>query len=58
MAYVNHVRLTNGVRLLRETGLTVAEIASTVGFWDQSYFDKRFKRAFGTTPIRFRSASR
>jgi AraC-like DNA-binding protein len=55
LAYVNHVRLANGSRLLRETGLTIAEIASEVGFTDQSYFDKRFKRAFGRTPREFRT---
>ena len=54
MAYLNHVRLANGSRLLRETSLTIAEIASAVGFSDQSYFDKRFKRAFGRTPSSFR----
>ena len=54
VAYVNHVRLANGSRLLRESDLTIAEIASHVGFSDQSYFDKRFKRAFGKTPKEFR----
>ena len=54
VAYLNHVRLANGSRLLRETELTIAEIASQVGFSDQSYFDKRFKRAFGRTPREFR----
>jgi AraC-like DNA-binding protein len=54
MAYLNHVRLAHGSRLLRETSLTIAEIASAVGFSDQSYFDKRFKRAFGRTPTSFR----
>jgi len=54
VAYLNHVRLANGSRLLRETDLTIAEIATNVGFSDQSYFDKRFKRAFGRTPREFR----
>ena len=54
VAYLSHVRLANGSRLLRETGLTIAEIATDVGFSDQSYFDKRFKRAFGRTPREFR----
>lgn len=57
VSYLNHVRLANGSRLLRETSLTIAEIASTVGFSDQSYFDKRFKRAFGQTPKEFRLGS-
>lgn len=53
-AYLNHVRLANASRLLLETSRTIAEIALEVGFSDQSYFDKRFKRAFGQTPRDFR----
>jgi len=54
VAYLNHVRLANAARLLRETDRTIAEIADATGFADQSYFDKRFKRAFGRTPKEFR----
>ncbi|MBX3744864.1 MAG: helix-turn-helix transcriptional regulator [Verrucomicrobiae bacterium] len=54
VAYLNHVRLSNGARLLRETDKSIAEIASEVGFSDQSYFDRRFKRAFGQVPKEFR----
>jgi AraC-like DNA-binding protein len=32
----------------------VAEIAAEVGFADQSYFDRRFKQAFGMSPRQFR----
>jgi AraC-like DNA-binding protein len=55
VAYLNHVRLSSAARLLSETALTIAEIASEVGFSDQSYFDKQFKRAFGCSPKQFRS---
>ncbi len=54
VAYLNHVRLANGARLLRETDRSIADIADATGFSDQSYFDKRFKRAFGHTPKEFR----
>ncbi|MPY89639.1 MAG: helix-turn-helix domain-containing protein [Luteitalea sp.] len=57
LAYLNHVRLANALRLLRDTDLTIGEIASAVGFSDQSYFDKRFKRAFGQTPKDFRTGT-
>ena len=57
VAYLNHVRLGQAARLLRETNRTIAEIADAVGFSDQSYFDKRFKRAFGRTPKEFRAES-
>lgn len=55
VAYLNHVRLTNAARLLRESDRTIAEIADLAGFSDQSYLDKRFKRAFGRTPKEFRA---
>jgi transcriptional regulator GlxA family with amidase domain len=54
VAYLNHVRLANAARMLRETDRSIADIANTTGFSDQSYFDKRFKRAFGRTPKEFR----
>ena len=54
VAYLNHVRLANAARLLRETSRSIADIADAAGFSDQSYFDKRFKRAFGQTPKDFR----
>ncbi|MEK7677192.1 MAG: AraC family transcriptional regulator [Verrucomicrobiota bacterium] len=53
--YLNHVRLSNAARLLKETDQTIAEIASLAGFSDQSYFDKRFKAAFGQPPREFRA---
>ena len=55
IAYLNHVRLSNGARLLVETHQTVGEIAHAAGFSDQSYFDKLFKRSFGFTLVKFRA---
>ena len=54
VSYLLHVRLSRAVRLLKETCLTIAQIACEVGFSDQSYFDRRFKRAFSHTPRDFR----
>jgi AraC-like DNA-binding protein len=56
VAYLNHVRLTNGARLLHDTTRSIADVADAVGFADQSYFDRRFKRAFGQSPREFRQA--
>ena len=55
VAYVTHVRVSNALRLLSETNLTIAEIAAQVGFSDQSYFDRRFKQASGKSPREFRA---
>jgi AraC-like DNA-binding protein len=54
VAYVTHIRLSQAARLLKSPDLTIAEVASRVGFSDQSYFDRCFKRAFGQTPREFR----
>ena len=50
VSYVAHVRLSQALRLLKESCLTVAEVANRVGFSDQSYFDRKFRSAFGQTP--------
>jgi AraC-like DNA-binding protein len=55
--YVNHVRLAKAAERLRATRQTIAEIAADVGFSDQSYFDRLFKRAFGQSPRDFREAA-
>ncbi|MBN8245919.1 MAG: helix-turn-helix transcriptional regulator [Verrucomicrobia bacterium] len=55
VTYLNHVRLARAAQLLRETSHTIAEIAAETGFADQSYFDRRFKKAFGVAPKVFRA---
>jgi AraC-like DNA-binding protein len=50
VSYVTHIRLSHAFRLLKESSLTIAEVAAQVGFSDQSYFDRRFKSAFGQVP--------
>ena len=55
VAHVTRVRINQALRLLRETDLTIAEIAARTGFPDQSYFDRRFKQAFGKSPRQYRA---
>jgi len=50
IAYVTRVRVAEAARLLRETDLTIAEIAARTGFSDQSYFDRRFRQTMGKSP--------
>jgi AraC family transcriptional regulator, transcriptional activator of pobA len=52
--YLNHMRITQASRLLRESRHTIAEIASLVGFTDQSYLTRQFRRSFGCSPRQFR----
>jgi len=53
--YLNQVRLQKARSLLRETNRQVIEIAAMCGFSDSNYFIKCFRRAYGTTPNRFRT---
>jgi AraC-like DNA-binding protein/mannose-6-phosphate isomerase-like protein (cupin superfamily) len=54
VAYLTHLRVSNARRLLENLERSVAEIAMEVGFADQSYFDRRFRQAFGMSPRQFR----
>ncbi|MFO1499582.1 MAG: helix-turn-helix domain-containing protein [Verrucomicrobiota bacterium] len=54
VAYLTRVRLTQALPLLRETDLSIAEISGRVGFSEQSYFDRRFKKQYGCTPLGYR----
>lgn len=47
-------RFQKAVMLLMETELPVEEIAVTVGYENQSYFYRQFKKRYGMTPRRYR----
>jgi AraC-like DNA-binding protein/ligand-binding sensor protein len=51
--YLNTIRIEKSITLLRYENLTLAEVASAVGFEDQSYFTKVFKRITGISPHLF-----
>lgn len=52
--YLQHVRVKKARRLLRETDLTVNEIGRSVGFPNDNYFIKTFKKWSGQTPGAYR----
>lgn len=54
VSYLTRLRLERAAQMLEENSLSIAEIASAVGFSDQSYFDRVFRRHFGRTPISHR----
>ena len=54
---IQQVRIRHAQQILVRTDKTCTEIAYDVGFGDQSYFIKHFKRLTGTTPARFRQFS-
>lgn len=52
--YLNKVRIEESKILLQNTDFSIIDIAVAVGFEDQSYFSKVFKKYTGTTPKQFR----
>jgi len=56
--YVKQYRLNKAADLLKKGNLTIAEIAYSTGFSDQSYFGACFKKHFGLTPSKFVSIKR
>lgn len=52
--HVHHVRIRHAQHLLERTSASCVEIGYEVGYGDQSYFIKHFRRMTGTTPARYR----
>ena len=53
-AYICRIRIDRGKDLLRHKALSVADIAQMVGFEDQSYFTRVFKKQVGCSPLQYR----
>lgn len=56
--YITTIRLNAARKLLEETDQLVADIATAVGFYDQSHFTKAFKKARGLPPGAYRRQHR
>ena len=54
--FLAEIRLRASARLLTSTDLTLAQVASRTGFFDQSHFGKAFRAEYGTTPKKYRAA--
>jgi AraC-like DNA-binding protein len=54
--YLTQVRLGMACRHLRHSPV-LAEVATAVGFYDQSALNKHFKRCYGITPLQFSRAA-
>ncbi|HIU76306.1 MAG TPA: PocR ligand-binding domain-containing protein [Candidatus Pelethocola excrementipullorum] len=53
--YLNMVRIEESKRLLSNTSYSILDIAIAVGFENQSYFSKVFKKHTGLSPKQYRS---
>lgn len=54
--YLNRVRIDNAKHLLLKNELTIVDISNIVGYEDQSYFTKVFKKLVGVSPGQFRKS--
>ncbi|AWB45598.1 AraC family transcriptional regulator [Paenibacillus sp. CAA11] len=56
LEYIHSVRIGKAKELLSRTTLTIKEIAAEVGFSDEKYFMRLFRRYENMTPKQFRNA--
>ncbi len=57
-AYLARMRIDRAKSLLRDSGLRINEIATTVGFASTPNFNRVFKRLVGRSPTKFRGSPR
>ena len=55
--YLSKIRMETAKRLLTESSLKIYEIAQQVGFTEEGYFSKVFKKTVGLSPNEYRSAA-
>ena len=56
--YITEVRMEKAREYLKDTGLSVIEIAESVGYEDSQYFFRVFKKTTGVTPLQYRQQCR
>lgn len=56
--YVNHLRVERAKRYLRDSTMSIADIAYAVGFDDQSYFTRIFKKLTNVSPGQYRKSKK
>lgn len=52
--YIRKIRMEKAAELLISTNMTAAEVDYKVGFEDQYYFSKSFKKYYGVPPSKYR----
>lgn len=58
MTYLTEIRMEKAQSLLRFTDKPVSEIANSLGYDDENYFGKVFKKHQGVSPLQFRKLHR
>jgi transcriptional regulator GlxA family with amidase domain len=57
-SFLRHARLERAAELLRQTELSIKEIAATVGYGHSSSFDRGFEKRFDVAPADYRRRHR
>ncbi len=52
--YYNEIRIREAEKFLQETNRSVKQICSEIGFTDQNYFSRLFKKVVGISPLQYR----
>lgn len=52
--HIDGLLMSRAEDMLLNTRLTVAQISSNLGFYDQFYFSRRFKERFSVSPVKYR----
>ena len=56
--YLNKVRITKAKEFLKDPSISISEVSELVGYTDQSYFGKVFKKSTGISPSAYRKKHR
>lgn len=54
ISYLINIRVKVAALMLRNTGLTISEIANMIGFSDSTHFNKMFSKLTGYSPLQYR----
>jgi len=58
LQHIHRLRIQEAQRLLEQSAMSCSDVAYEVGFSDQSYFIKQFRKWMGITPHRYRKMIR
>lgn len=53
--HLNDTRIRHAKQMLANTSYSISYISETIGYTDQSYFGKIFKKSVGITPLQYRN---
>ena len=54
MSYVTKLKMDKSILLLKNTDTHIKEIATQLGYCNEFYFSKTFKKVVGFTPTEYR----